>query len=452
MKVKRTLCCLLAVFLLVGLMTGCNGGSSTSPSASSSPAASESPAPESPAASPSSGVPTSNTGYEDMDLQQLHDLALQEPGKIEVYSTSATVNTAIQSFIADYPDFADKIEYISLNTDEVADRVTTEVDTNNNFADLLMCKDNTGEIYNGLLLDDYVSAFYPSSVTAHIDPSLLTYGMPVYTSYNPWYYNTANYPDGAPITSWWDIVQGYNADTQSYKDASGKSTQYWTIYSKDITSPDYAALWTQLILSSDELAKAYQDEFGEPLQYTYTDKLKNVPGVMDLPENNAGVELFWRFSQMLVTELDDGDEVVSAVDQSLNGPTLGLTSGGKLKNTEDGMKINWVTDIQPYTAFAAPSYVYEVKGSDNPAGDAFFILYLMGGPDGTGDGYQAFNALGQWSVRDDVNFDKTPYTADQVNLVSPDFNDIYQMYPNVQAYWTYWTSLSGNPVSTAAAS
>jgi iron(III) transport system substrate-binding protein len=248
-----------------------------------------------------------------------------------------------------------------------------------------------------------------------------------------------------PIESWWDIVKGYNVETQSYKDAAGNNTQFWTIYSKDITSPSYAALWAQLISDSDKLEAQYKAQYGEPLVFTYTDHLQNTAGVMELPENNAGVELFWRFSQMTITPLADGDAVVEAVHDSVNGPTLGLCSASKLDNSkqamgESGMDIAWVTGLEPYTAQDAAAYSYVVSNCDNPAGARLFIRFMMGDADGQSGCYTVFDKLGHWSVRDDVVYKKSGIAYEDVNLTAPNYNEIYANYPNVKAYWNLWNS------------
>jgi iron(III) transport system substrate-binding protein len=273
---------------------------------------------------------------------------------------------------------------------------------------------------------------------------MLRFGLPTYSTFNPWFYNTRMY-DKVPITSWWDIVEGYNEDTQSFKDASGKNTQYWTIFSKDITAPSYAALWAQLISDSDKMAEQYKKQYGKDLVYTYQSHLKNTPGMMELPENNAGVELFWRFSQMTITPLADGDAVVEAVHDSVNGPTLGLCSASKLDNSkqsqgEGGMDIAWVTGLEPYTAQDAAAYSYVVSGCDNPAGARLYIKFLMGGDDGKSGCYTVFDKLGHWSVRDDVEYTKSGITYEEVNLTAPNFAQIYANYPNVKAYWNLWNS------------
>ena len=430
MKANRLLSLLLASAMLLS-MTAAIGCAKSADSASAADASASAADPNAP-------------DYNNMTMQELHDLAVQESGKITIYSTTTTAQTAVKKFLKSYPEFEGRVEYIESDTNTVADRIETESDTGNVNADVLQVKDNSGEIFYELVQYDYLSLYYPASVCAHIDPELLAYGMPVFATYSPWYYNTDMYPDGCPLKSWWDIVQGYDTTTNSYTDAAGKNNQFWTIYTKDITSASYAALWAQLIVDGDALAQQYETQYGKPLEYTYMEELKNNPGIMELPENNGGVELFWRFSQMLITELDDGDQVVSAVDQSLNGPTLGLCSGSKLDNVNNGLKINWVTGLQPYTAFKACDYAYVIKDCDNPTGARFFILYMLGGDDGQSGCLAAFNSIGKWSIRDDFVFDKTPYSAEEVNLKNPDFADIYGYYPDVKAYWIYWRSLAPN--------
>ena len=389
-----------------------------------------------------SGGGASGIDYDSLSMAELYELAKKESGVIKVYATTTDASSAIRRFKTAFPELKDKIEYISCDNNTVASKIEMECDTGNINADVMQVKDNSGEIYHELVLYDYVSIYRPASVASHIDDELLKFGLPLYATFNPWYYNTKMYPDGAPIKSWWDIVEGYDPSTGSYVGKDGVNHQFWTIYTKDITGPSYASLWCQLIIDGDKLAAQYEKQYGRPLEYTYTGKLKNAAGIMELPENNGGVELFYRFTQMKMTELDDGDGVVDAVDQSINGPTLGLTSASKLDNADMGMNIAWVIGLEPYTAFKACSYSYLVNGADNPAGSRLYIMYCMGGEDGQSGCYTAFDKRGTWSVRDDVTYEKNGKTIEEVHLTEPDFDRIYETYPNVKAYWTYWRSLA----------
>ena len=377
-----------------------------------------------------------------LSMDELYEMAKKEGGTITIYSTTADADTARKYIRDKYPEL--KFEYISCDTNTVMQKIGMEAESGTPMADVLLVKDSSGEVYNEYVLWDLIKIYYPADVCSHIAPEKLQFGLPLYSTFNPWFYNNRMF-DKVPIESWWDIVQGYNEDSRSYVDASGKNTQYWTIFSKDITAPSYAALWAQLISDSDLLLEQYKTQYGKDLVFTYHEHLKNTPGIMELPENNAGVELFWRFSQMTITPLADGDAVVEAVHESVNGPTLGLCSASKLDNSkqsmgETGMDIAWVTGLSPYTTQDAAAYSYVVSGCDNPAGARLFIKFMMGGDDGQSGCYTVFDKLGHWSVRDDVVYKKSGITYEEVNLTSPNYADIYKNYPNVKAYWTLWNS------------
>ena len=104
------------------------------------------------------------------------------------------------------------------------------------------------------------------------------------------------------------------------------------------------------------MEKAYEDCYGEPLEYTYDASDFN----FEVPENNAGVEYLWRFTQMKMTFIADGDELVLAVDNSTaDDPALALASAGKIENRdESGYNIGWCIGLAPYTAcllYTSPS-------------------------------------------------------------------------------------------------
>lgn len=377
-----------------------------------------------------------------MSMDELYEMAKAEGGTITIYATTADADTARKYIRDEYPDL--NFEYISCDTNTVMPKIEMEAQSGNPMADVLIVKDASGEVYNEFVQWGIVKPFYPADICAHISEDMLQFGLPLYSTFNPWFYNSRMF-DEVPIESWWNIVDGYNEETQSYKDAAGNNTQYWTIYSKDITGPSYAALWGQLFVDGDTMAEQYKRQYGKDLVFTYHEHLQNTPGLMELPENNASVELFWRFSQMTITPLADGDAVVEAVHDSVNGPTLGLTSASKLDNSkrsmgESGLDIAWVTGLQPYTAQDAAAYSYVVSGCDNPAGARLFIKYMMGGEDGKSGCYNVFDKLGHWSVRDDVTYQKSGISYEEVNLRAPDYSEIYRNYPNVKAYWNLWNS------------
>lgn len=376
--------------------------------------------------------------WEHMSMDELYEMAKQEGGVVKIYATTTDAETARKKIARDFPDV--NFEFVSCDTNTIKSLLERDYDAGKVNADVVLVKDASGEIYNGLVAYDILKIYYPAEICEHIDPELLTYGMPLYSTFNPWFYSTRDFPDGPPIESWWDIVKGYNVDTKSYKDANGNDTQYWNVYTKDIKGASYAALWAQLMIDSDALFEQYKKQYGEDLVITYTDKLQNNT-FKNFPENNAGVELFWRFTQMQSFEQADGDAVANAVDLSVNGPTIGLCSASKLDNRDSsGMQIGWVTGLSPYTAQNAASYVYVASNCDNPAGARLYINYIMGGDDGQSGCYQTFDKLGHWSVRDDVEYTKSGVEAEEVGLKAPDMKQIYSYFVSVQSYWDLWSS------------
>ena len=61
---------------------------------------------------------------------------------------------------------------------------------------------------------------------------------------------------------------------------------------------------------------------------------------------------------------------------------------------------------------------------------------MMGGIDGDTSGYDPFNTLGGWPVRDDIQpaEGSTPYSELNVSAFNPD--DIYTNYNSVRDFWT----------------
>lgn len=370
-------------------------------------------------------VPT-NAEYNAMSGDELLELAKAEGGKLVVYSTTSKMAKIAEAFTEEYPEFT--VEVYDLDAGESITKVVTEVDTGNIIADVIQDADARGDIafnYYG----KYLEAYYPDDICAHIDESLKTYGMPFYTSLAFWYYNTDAFPEGAPVNNWWDIIELDENGNQKYE-----------LYSKEIGSEStYLALFSHFVSQPEDLAAAYEEKYGEPIEYTYPDDL-------GFEEENAGYEYLYRLSQLRMTFIGDGDEIVEAVANSTaDKPVLGLASAGKIGNRDDnGWPIAWVTELAPYVSGQNTNYSFVVPGSDNPALARFFIRYMMGGDDGSGEGYKKVMKEGAWSVRDDYNNKKNPFSLAESGTVPLNMEGIYDNYLDVSDFWTYWHDKSPN--------
>ncbi|MDE7053609.1 MAG: extracellular solute-binding protein [Oscillospiraceae bacterium] len=373
--------------------------------------------------------------WSEMTDEELYQKALEEVAdgsEINIYATSSKMLKAEDDFEEAYPGL--DIVIMDLDQGEVLEKCVLEANSGNIYGDVLQAKDVTGEVFFDYYEEGYCSAFYPKDIAEKVDPMLLRFGYPLYASQSFWYYNTAAFPDGQPVTSWWQIIEKNDDGSQKYR-----------LFTKEIgTEETYLALFASFIVNAEQMEQAYEDLYGKPLEYTYDGSGFD----FEVPENNAGVEFMWRFSQMKMTFINDGDELVKAVDNSTkDDPALALASGGKIGNRdESGYNIAWLTNLTPYTGLENCEYMYVVEGCKHPAAARLFIRWITGGTDGESGGLKPFSKEGNWPVRNDVVGDWNPVTLEESGAVGGDLAAIHDVFLDTQDLWIYWLSISPNTV------
>ena len=368
--------------------------------------------------------------WSDMTDEELYEQALKEDTAINVYATSSKMLKAEEPFEEMYPGL--DLIVSDLDSDEVLSKAQIEHETGNVTADVLQTKDVSGSVFYEWYNQGILEPFYPRDICAHIDEGNLKYSYPLYASQAFWYYNTEAFPDGQPIDSWWQIIE---------KDENGK--QRFRLFTKEIGQESaYLSLFASFINNADEMEADYKRVYGEDLEYTYDASSFN----FEVPENNAGVEYLWRFSQAEMTFIGDGDELVLAVHNSTkDDPALCLASAGKIENQEEsGYNIAWCINLKPYNALLNTESLFAVAGSNSPAGARLFIRYITGGADCQSGGLKPFTKVGNWPLRDDVEDKKNPAKLEDLGARPNDIDAIYAIYPDVQDMWTYWLNKSPN--------
>ena len=369
--------------------------------------------------------------WSEMTDEELYALAKDEVAKngpINIYATSSKMLKAEEPWLETYPELT--LAIMDLDNDEVLEKCVLEANAQNVQGDVLQVKDVNGDVFFNYYEEGYMSAFYPKDICEKIDESLLRYGYPLYASQSFWYYNTEAFPDGQPVTNWWQIIEKNEDGSQKYR-----------LFTKEIgTETAYLSLFASFIVNSDQMEQAYKDLYGTDLEYTYDGSGFD----FDVPENNAGIEYMWRFSQMQMTFISDGDELVQAVHNSTaDDPALALASAGKIENREEsGYNIGWLTGIAPYTGLLNQENLYVVTNCKHPAGARLFIRWITGGVDGKSGGLKPFTKEGNWPVRSDVEDKKNPATLEECGAVASDLAAINGVYMDTQDLWIYWLSIS----------
>jgi iron(III) transport system substrate-binding protein len=355
-----------------------------------------------------------------MGADELYELAKKETGSISVYSETSTIGKVADAFMQDFPGLT--VETYTLTPAEIQEKVKTEQETGNVTADVIIVNDAAGSIYNEWYPDDYVQAYYPTDVVSHIAPEKLSSEMPLYEALNIWFYNTAQFPDGSPINNWWDIIETDENGSQKYH-----------IYCKNISGDtQYMSFYANMLNHADELEQAYFDKYGKELEYTYDSN------AVAVPENNAVYEFLYRFAQLEVGFISDGDEIMKAVAESTE-PTLGFATANKLdQRDENNWPLAWVTQMKPFASQSAPKNLYLVSNSDNPAGSRLLMYYLMGGKNADTAALDMFSRLGCWFFRDDYTDTANEIGLDEISIVQIDKTKVYDTYLTLNDFWVYW--------------
>ena len=429
---KKLLALLLAAVMILSL-AACGEKKTEQPSASGEGTSTEEPAAESSlhlGYDPETGEEFYGPYYDewsDMTDDELYKMALEEDVTINIYATSSKMLKAEEPFEEKYPGL--DIVVSDLDSDEVLNKAQIENETGNITADVLQTKDVNGSVFYEYYNRGIIEPFYPRDICAHIDEGNLKYSYPLYASQAFWYYNTEAFPDGQPITSWWQIIEKNDDGSQKYQ-----------LFTKEIGQESaYLSLFASFINNADEMAEDYKNIYGKDLEYTYDPS----GFAFTVPENNAGVEYLWRFTQAEMTFIGDGDDLVLAVHNSTKDkPALALASAGKIENQEEsGYNIAWCINLTPYTALLNTESMFAVAGCNSPAGARLFIRYITGGADGESGGLKLFTKVGNWPLRDDVEDKKNPAKLSELGARPNDIDAIYAIYPDVQDMWTYWRNL-----------
>ena len=430
----------LALTLLMVLSMAACGGSSSTPSSggSSTPASSGSGSGSAATPAPSAGdstevaqptvsmLVTDESEYAKMSEEELYQEALKEyeaGHTLVVYSETSSTEKSTKKFEEAYPGLT--VEVSKKKAKDLVTLIPTEAKSQTAYSDLVVTSDSTGSIYEEWYKNGYVVAYYPAMVN-DLNQDYVAYGLPITIECNVWYYNTELYPDGCPITNWWQFLEQNEDGPYKYK-----------LCSHPASTLSLASDLCNLVLHGDEMAQAYEDLYGTPLEYTYdADELGVEP-------ENAGYEWIYRYLQSDYSLFTDSDEICTYVNSATaDAPIFGYGTGIKLGDAlENGLNVEYITDLAPFSGFAKTKYVYIRTNTDNPAAARLFTLFSLGGEDAKGNGYDAYvNRMGCYptrSGRDELEYNPT-HPLESVNSRPTNLEFVYDNYVDIQDFFEYY--------------
>ena len=343
--------------------------------------------------------------YKDETPEELYEKAKKE-GNVVVYSISARMKKVKESFEKQYPGVT--LEVYNLPTNEVLEKISREYDSGIRAADVIHIKDQDGSLYLDYVQKGKFHNYKPADIIKHIDPKYCQRAMPFYMELNEWFYNDEAYPDGPPITSWWDLTK---------PEWKGR-----VLVTNPLDNHSHMCIYVGLVLDADALADDYKRVFGEEITLHGTE--------------NAGYEFLKRFMENDPVFISSSSEMVEAVGtRGQERPPLAYASSSKMRERkEKGYALQVVSQIKPHTGLSGLNTLYVVNEAPHPAGAKLLIRWLMGEADGKGEGFKPFNTIGGWPLRDDVKA-VDPIPLSDINIQDIDKTEIYYKLRDVSDFW-----------------
>ncbi|MDO5289524.1 MAG: ABC transporter substrate-binding protein [Pseudomonadota bacterium] len=315
------------------------------------------------------------------DAQALDKLAAAElqalaekEGKVVVYSFTSRIARIEKAFEARYPKI-DLVAFDVNSTQQIA-RLKAESNARISNADVAYISDMP-VVYEELVKPGILSRYVPAEFAARVPQALQQPLLANRLSTKVLMYNEQAYADGAPVRNLWELTQ-----------------PKWRgrVVSVDPTvRGDYLDLFTEIVLRHDEMAKAYEQVFGQPIRLRQGE--------------SAGEKWLkdWLANQpVFVANTDAVADAIGKLGQK-NPPVGFATYSDRRDNQERSRALQVAADVQPAAGILFPASLGLVKGGKNPAAARLLVQFMMGddSPHG-GPGFAPFYVAGDYAARTDI--------------------------------------------------
>lgn len=385
---------ILTVVLLASFLASCGGAPAPVEAPTVAPQATQPPA--APTEVPLSAAEqwAKDNGFgpyqaEDEDWAAVEAAAKKE-GKVVVYANSSKFEKLLDPWKELYPDIA--LE--GGDTDGITTKMQAEQEAGNVVGDVWFNSD--GHIlYGQFLPNQWIWAYLPPGVTEKADVSADRPFAVQRHSVDVWGYNQEIYPDGCPLTNWWELTDPKLA---------GK-----VFIENPLADPSTNAKFTLIVEHADDMAAAYKDYFGK--EWT-TDEAAQ-PDAFGVAPENAGYLFIRKLAQNKPVLEPGGDEVDTAfasmgMDKTVE-PGYGLTGWDSYDNTLNGeLAMAPCMTMKPVIGIFKSNYVAVANMAPHPNAAKLFIKFIL-----TQDGFKPWNKVGTYPAVDGLTaWDGAPPVSD----------------------------------------
>lgn len=308
------------------------------------------------------------------------EAAAKEEGQVVIYSVSSRIAKLVDGFQEKY---GIEIVGFDIPSDLQLEKLKREHKAGIHSVDVLFNAE-APILLNEALPSNLVWNFVPSGLESDLDEGEMNPLLIQRHSSRIVYYNTALNPDGAPIDSLWDLTR---------EEWKGRTL---------LPSPledGLSANFIQTILHNpDEMAAAYEREFGEAINYS-EDVLEVVEENADISEPNASLEWLYRFLDNEPVFQGSTTKIFNNVgDVKQDNPPLGITTFSKMRKNEEGVyAAGPIYDLDPVFGVSYPTALVMADMAPHPNAAKLLIRHMM-----EEEGFKPWNEPGDYAARASV--------------------------------------------------
>jgi iron(III) transport system substrate-binding protein len=309
-----------------------------------------------------------------MSADELSPLAKEE-GQVTVYSFTSRIARVEEAFEAAHPGI-DVIASDMSSTEQIA-RLQAEAAAGVPNADVVYISD-VPVVLPELLEAGIIEPYVPPRVADRLEESFRSPLLAQRLSTKVLMYNEEAHPDGAPVDNLWDLTR---------EEWKGR-----VIMVDPLQRGDYLDLMTEIVLRAEEMARAYEAEFGGKIEF-------------EAPADNAGEQFIVDLFQNDVVLVASTDDVNAAIGKKRQAnPPIGFTSYSDRRDNEDeGWALQVANDVEPANGIIFPAVLAVTSDAQHPAAARLLIDFLMGDDSETGgEAYKPFYVAGDYATRSDI--------------------------------------------------
>ncbi len=335
--------------------------------------------------------------------EELYEAALGE-GMLVVYSTSTRMFDVAKSFEEQYEGLVVKVEH--LRGVDLDNKLAENYEAGDFGCDVICSADGRGMMTTEFLPKNIAVKYTPYDMADKLLPGmdddfLMLAGEAPVLSYNEQYYSEP------PVDNWWELTE-----------EQWRGMLYMPNPTRSVTTLSF---FNMMILHSDEMAQAYEELYGQPLE---------------LPEGeNAGREFIRRMVRNDVNIINSSDEAAEKVGApGSRSPYVGIMISSKTRLRSLGYEMVDHYSMEPFCGVYTPIHIMLAGGSKNVNAAKLFVRWVLGEADGKGEGYKPYIQSGAWSVRSDVR-DDTDVRLEELDLLHLDRAYLYENYEGFLTFW-----------------